>query len=255
MPKPRKTYASLQEKTFENALINLFQTEFGFLGGPSVIKLIVDRIVNLVEIYYPRMEHLHFGQLLWFAVSKDEKKGPGKGMKHLKMVPVIIDLVTPSDIKDLIKGVKQRKIIKKVMARIFKQSYKRGGPLAEHDVAAILHRDLHYISKTFREYQRETGEILPSRGVIHDVGGTMTHKAIIVGEYLEGKETPTICKKVDHSIDAADRYIKHVNQVRAALRNNVPTEEIPQVTGLSKRLAETYLRLLEKIEMEGSHNG
>jgi hypothetical protein len=52
-PAPRKVYAPLQEKTFEHALTHLFQTEFGFLGGPAVIKLMVDRIRDLVEVYYP----------------------------------------------------------------------------------------------------------------------------------------------------------------------------------------------------------
>ena len=247
MPAPRRVYAPLQEKTFEHALTHLFQTEFGFLGGPAVVKLMVDRIQDLVEVYYPSRERLRVGEMLWFAVAEDEKRGPSRGMRELRIVPVALPLVTPSDIKAYVDGKPHHDIIEGVMARLFKECYAQGGVMGEHDVALILHRDLQYVSRLFREYVGRTGEALPSRGVVHDLGGAMTHKAIVVGEYLEGKEAPEICRTTGHTIEAVDRYIKHVNQIRTALRNGVPEEEIPQVTGLSTKLVEVYLSLLEKI--------
>ena len=250
----RKEYLPLKEKTFENALIKLFQSEFGFLGGPAVIKLIVNRISDLVEEYYPRKERLHFGQMLWFAIDKDEKKNHQKGMKTLKLKPVILSLVTPSDIQDYINNVKQKNMIKKVIARLHNESFEQHGVLAEHDTAIILHRSTSTISQNFIEYQKETGKILPSRGTIHDLGNAITHKEIIVRKYLtEGKESPMISREVDHSIVASDRYIKHSNQVDAALRNGVPTDEIPHVTGLSKRLVDAYIKLLLEISNEKRH--
>jgi hypothetical protein len=251
MPPFREDYTPLKEKTFENALTRLFQTEFGFLGGPAVIKLIVNRIMDLVEDYYPKKERLHFGQMLWFAVDKGERKNHHKGMKYLKFSPVTLSVVTPSDIEDYIRKVPQSEIVKKAMARLFRESYRQVGPLAEHDVAIILRRSLSTVSKYFQEYQKETGEVLPSRGVVHDMGGGTTHKEIIVSKYfIEGKESPEIGREIDHSVEASDRYIKHANQVKAALRNGVPPEEISHVTGLSKRLVNVYIKLLDKISKQ-----
>jgi hypothetical protein len=251
MPMSRKHYAPLKEKTFENVLTTMFQTEFGFLGGPAVIKLIVNRITELFEEHHPKTERLHFGQMLWFVVDNDERKSHQKGMKHLKLKPVILSVVTPSDIEDMFKGVEQREILKNVMARLFKESYAQGGPMAEHDVAIILHRSRSLISRYFTKYLQETKEILPSRGVVHNTGGGTSHKEIIVSKYfLEGKESPEISREVDHSVVASDRYIKHANQVKVALRNGVPAEEIPYVTGLSRRLVDVYIKLLEKISKE-----
>ena len=225
----------------------MFKTEFGFLGGPSVIKLMVDRIQNMVEEYYPPKERFKMGEMLWFAVAEDEKRGPSRGMKELRIVPVKLPLVTPSDIQAYVDGKSQRVIVKNVVARLFKESYAQGGVLAEHDVALMLHRELNYVSDLFREYIGNKGKVLPSRGVVHDLGGTMTHKAIIVGEYLEGREAPEISRRTKHTINAVERYIKHVNKIRMALKNSVPKEEIPQVTGLSIGLVEVYLSLLDKI--------
>ena len=207
----------------------------------------VDRIRDLMETYYPPKDRLKIGEMLWFAVAEGEKRGPSRGMKELRMVPVKLPLVTASDIQAYIDGKSQRAIVRNVMARLFNEAYEQGGVLAEHDVALIMHRDLTYISKLFREHVGKKGKVLPSRAVIHDVGGAMTHKAIIVGEYLEGKEAPEIARRTKHTINAVDRYIKHANQVRTALKNGVPREEIPQVTGLSNRLVKVYISLLEKI--------
>lgn len=248
MSRSRQPYSVLKEKTFENALTRLFQTEFGFLGGPAVIRLMVNRITALIDEYHPKAERMHFGELLWFAVDENEKRGHQRGMKHLKLKPVILPLVTPSDIEDYINNVPQRTIAKNVMARLFKASYAQGGILAEHDVAIILHRDRRKICRYFIEHQKETNEPLPSRGVIHDIGSGTTHKEIIVSKYLiEGKESPKISREVNHSVRASDRYIKAANQVRVAIKNGVPTEEIHQVTGMSKRLVEIYIELLNKI--------
>lgn len=243
----RVEYISLQDKTFENVLTNLFRTEFGFLGGPAVIKLMVDRISELVEIYHPKMERLRFGQMLWFAIDKDENQAQHVGMKSMKLKPVILSLVTPSDIQDYINDVPQTKIVRNVMVRLFKESYDQGGVLAEHDVATILHRSSSSISNYFRDYQKETKELLPSRGVIHDIGGAVTHKEIIVTEYMSGRESPEISRDVNHSIKASDSYIKHANQIRAALKYGIAPEEISHVTGISRRLVEVYTNLLEKI--------
>jgi hypothetical protein len=251
MSLPRRRYTALQAKTFENILTQLFQKEFGFLGGPAVVRLIVNRITDLVEVYYPKKERLHFGQMLWFAVDKDERKGHQRGMKEMKFKPVTLSVVTPSDLENYRNGVEQREIVKKVTARLIKESYAQGGPLAEHDVAVILHRSQNTISRYFREYQEETKEILPTRGVVHNTGSGITHKEIIVGKYfIEGKESPEISREVDHSVVASDRYIKHANQVKAALRNGVPPEEISHVTGLSKRLVDVYIKLLDKISKQ-----
>lgn len=175
-------------------------------------------------------------------------------MEELKLVPVKLPVVTPDDIQMYVKGVSQREIKKAVMARLFKAAQKQGGILAEVDIAAIMHINAFNVSKYFVEYQKETGEQLPSRGVVHDVGGTVTHKVQIVAEYLENKQSPDVARKYDHTVKAADRYISGYERVKTAYKNGIPLNKIPFVTNMSKRLVSEYLSLLEKFENENIGN-
>jgi hypothetical protein len=253
MVKPREVYESAARKTFENALSQLFRTEFGFLGGPAVIELIVNRIKLLCDEYYPPSDNFQFGEMLWFGVAEDIKRGQIR-MEDLKLVPVKLPIVTPEDFRMYAKGVSQKDIKKTVMARLFKSAQKQGGILAEVDIAAMMHMSLKNVSKYFVEYEKETGELLPSRGVVHDVGGTVTHKAQIVAEHLENKQTPDVAKKYDHTVKAADRYINGYERVKTAYKNGIPLNKLPFVTNMSRRLVSEYLSLLEKFEHENIEN-
>ncbi|MCK4475678.1 MAG: DUF1670 domain-containing protein, partial [Methanophagales archaeon] len=85
MNKQRDIYAPLLDKTFENAVSNFILTEFSRMGGPKVIELLVKEMKSIVEQYYPPLTNLRMGQMLWFAVAKEEKGGYGKSMKNLRL--------------------------------------------------------------------------------------------------------------------------------------------------------------------------
>ncbi len=47
--------------------------------------------------------------------------------------------------------------------------------------------------------EKETGDVVPRRGNIHDIGRTLTHKRINCRKaYLEGKTTPIIARQTCH---------------------------------------------------------
>jgi hypothetical protein len=70
----QNVYGPLLDKTFETVISNFILTEFPRLGGPKVIELFVKELKTIIEQYYPPITNLKMGQMLWFAVAKDEKK-------------------------------------------------------------------------------------------------------------------------------------------------------------------------------------
>jgi hypothetical protein len=67
------------------------------------------------------------------------------------------------------------------------------------------------IGKDIKAYQTEQGVILPYRGIVHDIGPSMTHKKVIIAKFLQGIATPDIARMTQHTEEACDRYIKAFN--------------------------------------------
>ncbi len=68
-------------------------------------------IKSLCDEYYPPIENFQYGEILWFAVAEDIKRGQIR-MEEMKLVPVKLPVVTPDDIQMYVKGVSQREIKK-----------------------------------------------------------------------------------------------------------------------------------------------
>jgi hypothetical protein len=147
-----KVYGPIAQKTFKNRLLQFFTQEVPQIGGEMIIELIVNKIQDLIELYYPKTERLSMGQILWFAIDENEKTSYGKSMEKIKIKPVILTLVDPSDITDYKNGISSTKLKGKVIARLYNQTKQQGAVLAESDVALILHVFPSNISKLTRAY-------------------------------------------------------------------------------------------------------
>jgi hypothetical protein len=117
-----KTYRPLLDKTFESAIFNFILTEFPKLGGPKVIELFVKELKSIVDQYYPPITNFKMGQMLWFAVAKDEKTGYGKSMKNLRLRPVVLSVVTYDDIQKRVNGIPLMEIRKSSDARMLREA-------------------------------------------------------------------------------------------------------------------------------------
>jgi len=103
--------------------------------------------------------------------------------------------------------VKKRERQKKVAVRLFRQSYEQKGVLSNADVGSIMRLSPATVSGNIREYEKQTGQIVPRRGTIHDMGRNLTHKRIICQKhFLEGKSVEQTARETYHSPQAVFRY-------------------------------------------------
>ena len=241
-------YAPLLDKTFETAVSSFISAEFPKLGGPKVIGLLVKELKSIVDQYYPPITNLRMGQMLWFAVAKEEKGGYGKCMKNLRLRPVVLSAVTYEDIKKRAESVPQKEIRKSAIARMLREADKQGGTLAETDLSLILSCSNMTIHENITEYERENNVVLPRRGTVHDLGRSTTHKKIICEKSLRAKKaTPDIARETHHSPSAVDRYLGDFDRVRFCLKKGLSVEETSFITQLSKSLVVEYADLIEEL--------
>lgn len=248
MNKQWDIYAPLLDKTFENAVSNFISTEFPRLGGPKVIELLVKELKSIVEQYYPPITNLRMGQMLWFAVAKEEKVRYGESMKDLKLRPVVLSVVTYEDIQKRAESVPQKKIRKSVIARVLPEADKQGGTLSETDLSLILSSSLTTINKDITAYEREKNVVLPRRGTVHDLGRSTSHKQIICRKSaLDRKAAPDIARETYHSTSAVDRYLCDFERVRFCLKKGLSVGETAFTTQLSKSLVVEYAELIKEL--------
>jgi len=243
-----KVYGPLEKKTFRNVLSQFFTTEFPQIGGTMIIELVIDKIEELIEQYYPKTERLSMGQMLWFGIDENEKTAYQKSMNKLKIKPIILNLVTDSDIQAFKKNVSLKLIKMNLIARLYQEAKEQGAVLAESDLSVILHQCLATISKRTLDYEEQYQIILPRRGTIHDLGRSVSHKKLICKKRkLEKKSISQISLETNHSSQAVHRYTTDLERIEFCVKKNLSIGDISFVTKLSQSLILEYVDLIDEI--------
>lgn len=246
MMKEKTTYKSLKYKSFRQALIQMLERDFGLIGSGKVLELLADNVMALIVQYMP--ERTLSGKTVISAISKDAPKGHHRGVKGLPQVPVALDVYTDDIVKrygnnDGVYDIKRDYVI-----HLFKQAYEQGGVLGSTDVAVMAKISASTASKYVRNYMDEHDEIVPTRGFIHDIGPSISHKGIIVGKFLQGVLQNQIAKETNHSVEAVDRYIRDYERIKICIKQGMDNAATARATGLSKMLVEKYEELYKHYE-------
>jgi hypothetical protein len=82
--------------------------------------------------------------------------------------------------------------------------------------------------------------VLPYHGTIHDIGLTLTHKKIIIQQFVRNIPTPEIGRRTSHNEEAYDRYLMGFKKVLKLHGEGIPAENI------ASELADGYRGFLLK---------
>lgn len=256
--KPRQSdretqYRPQAGKTLGQALRSFIAREFPRLGGPWVVNLFVDRLLQIVDRYQVEREKLQPGQVLWPAIALDESPGYRKPVYATRQVPVVLTLANQDDIANLRQGIKWSVILGRALVRVMKEAYAQGGLLTTSDLSVLFHRSHSWVADLIRQHEQATGEVVPRRGNLHDMGRTITHKRIICRKaYLEGKTTDHIARETSHSPEAVDNYLLDFARVYyATVRRGMSVEEATFAIQRPRFLVEEYVKLIVEF---GLHN-
>ncbi len=244
------TATRIKKRSLPDLLVHKFLTEYGYDHGPVIARAIVEDILTTIEQCYaarvpPRT-------VVWLAVRR-EKGGQRKGICVEDLVPVHLCMYTEAEVELLTdKALRKQRQARRAFnrarfARWCFEAYEQEGVLTELDIGLLSGLSENYISKVLREYEEETGEIVPTRGTVHDLGPAVTHKAEIVRRWLRHESPAQIARDTQHAQTSVDRYIANYQKVRL-LAQKVRPSEIPALTGLSQGVVEQYLELLAQYE-------
>jgi hypothetical protein len=245
-------YGPQAAKTLRQSLIRFITREFPRLGGPWGIELFVDKLLELVDSYRIARDRLKPGQTVWQAVAVDERPGYRKPMTRTRQVPVVITVANQDDIADLRNNVKFPDILTRALVRCANEAYAQGGVLTVTDLSVLFHRSVSHLAQLICAYESETGQVVPRRANIHDIGRTVTHKRIICRKaYLEGKLTPTIARETFQSPEAVDQYILNLGRVYfATVKQGMTLEEAAFALQTPVGIVKQYVQLIEELGLD-----
>jgi hypothetical protein len=127
------------------------------------------------------------------------------------------------------------------LARICNEAFMQGGLLTVEDIAnRIFCCGERTIVRDLKDLRRQN-IFVPLRSTIKDIGRTLSHRTLIIQEWVKGSEYTDIARKTNHSINAISNYVHKFKQVVALMNDGYDVHTIAFLTKISKRLAEEYI--------------
>lgn len=257
-------YESIPKRSYRNGIIRLLEEEFKIVGSHKVIELIADSLVELHKEYYPDIEKLSHGNIVWRTTkATHHKPSYGTRSEDYEVKTVILPLVTDEDIDNRIKSFcshrgengecnyqRQEERDIEVMARLVKSAASQGGWLTGAELSVLLNRSLTTIGRYMTKYHETHQDILPTKGMMLDQGSKPTHKAAIINLYEQGYPEPDISRITNHTIDSTSRYIKSYKNIKLLLEKKFGIMEIVRVTGMGCRTIYQYRDLVYQYHPE-----
>jgi hypothetical protein len=241
-------YGRLQDKSFRTLLLRKLITDYGYEAMPKVAEALIDDILNEIENAYPDKSRIKPGQTSYFAIPVNLKGSKfGRAIKDTDLIPVTLTIFANEDIKALKnEDLKFDDRLKIKIKRLLKEAYAQGAVLSNMDLEALLCAQPGRIQRLVKQINDDEGP-LPTRGTIHDLGRTLTHKKQIINLRNQGYLAPEISKKTKHDIKSIDRYLKAYEKVKVLFEEtSFNAEKISVLTGLSLSLVNEYIQIVKE---------
>ena len=245
----KKKFGPLLDKSLENAVSACIGREFPRIGGPRIRELCAQMLLELIEAHRPPRERVAHGQIVWMAVPVDQPPHRYPRIADLPLVPVVLDLSTPEDVQRRLDRKHPQEQLREKAVRLCQQAHAQGGLLSNCDLAELLMQGDSRIAQVLAKHERTSGQVVPRRATLHDVGTALTHKRIICYKrFAEGKEPHLVARETWHTLEAVDRYLGQYDRVRCCRQQGLTPEQTAHLLHCSVALVQEYLRIDDELQ-------
>jgi hypothetical protein len=186
------------------------------------------------------------GELCYLAVAAEEP--PGKPLSLCKKRSIRLQLTAPQDL-DALRHEGLAALRRLRITRLARQARVQGALLSIEDLAYLTCSSIATVKRDL-DAVRATGEAVPTRGQIRDIGPSVSHKAKVVQLYLWGHQFTEIEQRTAHSEGSIRRYLQDFRQIAALYARGASTQEIRAASGRSARLIAEYIGIYERARRE-----
>lgn len=233
--KKEQLYARLEKKSLDQKFRQ--RIEVGMNCSPFTSEAI-SRVVK--EVYFPIFDEvLQPGQLRIQCLSiKNKIKAKISESNQISIVLTIDDGESDYKVRKQygISGLRRHRL-----KRICNEAFEQGGVLTVEDIAyRIFNVGERTICRDLAVFKKE-GIILPLRSVIHDMGPAISHKAVIIKNWLKGDELSDLKWKYKHSYSAIENYLDVFKRIVFLKKDGYDTPRIAFTLKISQKLVLSHL--------------
>jgi len=131
------------------------------------------------------------------------------------------------------------------LLRLLDEAIEQGAVATCEDVARALQVSVRTIKRDAAGL-RQAGLLLPMRGSLRGIGRGQTHKAVIVGRWLEGQTYDQLAQSCRHAPTSIRRYVEAFIRVVWLARQGYRREEIARLLAIGPALVDEYLAVYRK---------
>ena len=229
-------FVRLSQKRLTTQLVNALIA--GLHCSPFEAKAIVETVHKIYAPYFYANGSLTLGQMLFQVVGIENSAAVPLARCQQRTVTLTLD--APDEDLAIRETAGVIALRRHRIQRVCTEALQQGGVLTVEDVAYRLFncgerticRDLHAL--------RKKNIMVPLRSTIKDMGRTLSHRSLIVTQWLYGKEYSDIARATWHSIPAVQNYIEKFKRVIALANESYDLHTIAFLVKLSAPLVQEY---------------
>jgi hypothetical protein len=229
----------IQAKTRDSQLYEIFVNQFEFSPKTADAAISIIKEVYELDRFNPD-QMCKTGQTIRQVISIKAKHGPR--LQELPKVTVTLTVDAGTEDQEVFRRHGVQGLHQVQLCRMTEEALEQGGVLTQEDLADILQVDIRTVRRTIKQLQ-EASVRVQTRGIYHDIGPSISHKAWIVSLYLSYKTYSEIARTTRHSLTSIKRYIVDFGRVALCTRKGLSLAETAHVAGVSERLAREYTEL------------
>ncbi len=219
----------------------------GLQCSPFEAGAILDSVHKVYGSYFETSGTLKPGQIQFQVISAETPASVH--LEDAKQTTVVLTVDAGDEDLQIRKeqgvpGLRRHRI-----QRVAEEAFQQGGLLTVEDIAIRLFNcGARTISRDL-EYFKEQEIVLPLRSTIKDMGRAITHRSLIIEEWLKGNEYSEIARKTYHSVSSVQNYVSKFKRVVALANENFDTNTISFLVKMSTSLVTTYYSLYNSLDI------
>ena len=224
-----------QSKTREQRFLSVLESEFDFAPKFATALLAEAKACLLGE-----EKGLKPGQVKVLLLPRHAPHG--QALKQIVMREVVWTIDAGQEDDEVAEQYGRIALRQTRIQRLLSQAIEQGAVATQEDLARALQVEVRTVKRDCKALQAK-GIALPTRGNLKGIGRGQTHKAQIVGRWLQGETYDQIAYQTKHSLSCIQRYIQTFVRVVQLQQQGFSTGEISLTVQIGVPLVEQYVAL------------